>query len=124
MQENLVNLLIDGKRTLYKIIYKLSIDILEDLLINSLDFWSIKRKYQNKINEHYKVVIQMINDFLNKNSLIGQTKNYYFYEFFEKFFIFNKKDNKDIKKTIFKMPILLTNPSKEEEGIYKGQLDL
>ena len=122
--EKLINLIIDGKRYLNKIIYKLSIDIIEDLIINSLDFWSIKRKYQNKINEEYKQILQKINDFLNKNTLIEQTKNYYFYEYFEECFIFNTKSiNKEIKKRIFKMPILLTNPPKEEE-MYEEQLDL
>ena len=125
--EKLVSLLIDGKRILNKIIYKLSIDIIEDLLLNSLIFWSIKRKYQNRINEHYKQILQMINDFLNKNTLIEQTSNYYFYEFFEECFIFNTKNIiKDIKNNIFKMPVLLTNPPKDGDGenIYKTQFDL
>ena len=123
--EKLVNLLIDGKKILNKLIYKLSIDIIEDLLLNSLIFWSIKRKYQNRINEHYKQILQMINDFLNKNTLIEQTNNYYFYEFFEECFIFNKKNIiKDIKNNIFQIPILLTNPPKGGEDLYKTQFDL
>ena len=127
--ETIINLIIDGNKILNKIVYKLSIDILEDLLFDSIIFWSIKRKYQVKINEHYKQILQMINDFLSKNALIGQTKNNCFYEFFEQCFIFNTKDiNKDIKKNIFKIPILLTNPPKEEEEtiykLYEEQFDL
>ena len=127
--EKIIDLMIDGKKILNKIIYKLSIDILEDLLLNSIIFWSIKRKYQHKINEHYKHILQMINDFLSKNNLLDQTNNNYFYEFFEQCFIFNKKDiNKDIKKNIFKIPILLTNPPKEVDEnankIYTEQFDI
>ena len=126
--EAIINLVIDGKKILNKIIYKLSIIILEDLLIDSIIFWPMKRKYQYKINEHYKHILQMINDFLNKNTLIEQNNNKYIYEFFEQCFIFNTKDiNKDIKNNIFKFTILLTNPLKEEENIYKeykDQMDL
>ena len=126
--ETIINLIIDGNKILNKIIYKLSIDILEHLLLDSFIFWSIKRKYQLKINEHYKQILQMINDFLSKNTLIGQTKNNYFYEFFEQCFIFNTNDiSQDIKNNIFKISILLTNPLKEEETIYKlyqEQIDL
>ena len=126
--ETIINLIIDGNKILNKIIYKLSIDILEHLLLDSFIFWSIKRKYQLKINEHYKQILQMINDFLSKNTLIEQTKNNYFYEFFEQCFIFNTNDiSQDIKNNIFKISILLTNPLKEEETIYKlyqEQIDL
>ena len=112
--ENLVNLLIDGKRILNRLIYKLIIDIIEDLILNSINFWTIKRKYQNKINEHYQQILQMINDFLHKNSLIFKEN---FYEYFEECFIFNTKKIKEIKDNIFKSPILLINTIKEEEGI-------
>ena len=125
--ENLVNLLLNGKRILNKLIYKLVIDIIEDLLLNSINFWTIKKKYQNKTNEHYKQILQMINDFLEKNSLIPhtQTMNNNFYEFFEDCFNFNTKNiDKDIKNNIFKIPILLTNPPNEENELYKIQFDL
>jgi hypothetical protein len=111
--EKLVNLLIDGKRIFNKLIYKLCIDIIEDLLLDSINFWQIKRKYQNKINEHYKQILQMINDFLNKNTLENEEKdNNYFYENFEDCFNLNTKNINDIKNNIFKIPILLTNPPK------------
>ena len=69
----------------------------------------------------------MINDFLEKNSLIPhtQTMNNNFYEFFEDCFTFNTKNiNKDIKNNLFKIPILLTNPPNEENELYKIQFDL
>ena len=125
---NLVNLLIDGKKILNKLLYKLSIDIIEDLLLNSINFWPIKRKYQTRINEHYKQVLQMINDFFEKNSLDDQLySNNYFYALFEECFIFNTKNiEKDIKEEIFKKPILLIGQPKEEEGYeqYTSQLNL
>ena len=127
--EKLVNLLIDGKRILNKLIYKLCIDIIEDLLLDSINFWQIKRKYQNKINEHYKQILQMINDFLNKNTLENEEKdNNYFYEYFEDCFNLNTKNINDIKNNIFKIPILLTNPPKpikdEKIEVFQIQLDL
>ena len=127
--ETLVNLLINGKRILNKLIYKLIIDILEDLLLDSINFWQIKRKYQIKINNHYKQILQMISDFLDKNTLENEEKdNFYFYEFFEECFYFNNQRIKDIKKNIFEIPILLTIPPKpikeEKIEVFKMQLDL
>ena len=142
--EKLIELLVDGKRILNKIIYKLSNNILEDLLLNSTNFWSIKKKYQKKINVHYEQVLQMINDFIEKNNLDKKNEeyniisfekdefnhllsedekekeeddnNHNLYELFEECFNFNAKDiNKDIKKIIFEKPILLTVPSNEEK---------
>lgn len=124
--EHLINLLINGKRILNKLIYKLCIDIVGDLLINSVNFWSIKKKYQIRINEHYKQVLQMITDFLEKNSLSEQTEyNNYFFEFFEECFYLNAKNiNKEIKKEIFESPILLTELPKEDNTQFKTQYDL
>jgi len=147
----IIDLLIDGKRILNKLIYKISIDIIEDLLLSSINFWSIKKKYQIKINEHYKQILQMINDFLEKNNINknnnnknkleqneynnfileknelikDKDENQTFYELFEECFIFNTKDiNKDIKKNIFEKPILLTTTFTEGEELYKIQFDL
>ena len=154
ISEKLIELLLNGKRILNKLIYKLSNNILEDLLVNSINFWSIKNKYQKKINEHYKQILQMINDFLEKNNLkkkddnnnmISLEKNEFnhflsekekdddkyqnLYELFEECFLLNSQDiDKDIKKIIFEKPILLTVPSyeeeEEEEEYYKMQYDL
>ena len=149
--DKIIDLLLDGKRILNKLIYKISIDIIEDLLLRSINFWSIKKKYQIKINEHYKQILQMINDFLEKNNLDKNNNNksileqneYYnfileknelikdkdenqnFYELFEECFIFNTKDiNKDIKKNIFEKPILLTTTFTEGEELFNVQFDL
>ena len=108
--EKLIDLLLDSKKTLNKLIYKINTDIIIDLLCNGNNICLIKEEQKIKLNEQYKQLLQIINDLLDRSTLEEQIKeDKYFYEYFENCFIFNLKDISDIKKNYLKTFVLIIN---------------
>ena len=96
--DKLINLILDSKKTLNKIIYKLSTEIIIELLNNDNNICQINDDLGKKINEKYKQVLQIINDLLEKSTIEEQIKDEkYFYEFFGDSFILNNQEIFDIK---------------------------
>ena len=94
--EKLINLLLERKKTLNKLSYKLIIDIINDLLLNGNNICQINEDIKKRISEQYRQLLQIINDLLQKSTLEEQIKDdEYFYEFFENCFYWNKKDIKE-----------------------------
>ena len=112
--EKLISIILNKQRILNKLVYKLSLEILELLILNTSHFWYFKNKYQNIIMESYKQLLQNIEDFLPGKedsihfALISENFSK-MYEIFENCFLFNKLKISDMKKKYFNSPILLLN---------------
>ena len=81
----------DNEKILSKIVYKLSFEILENLIMGSKYCDLYKNKYHDIINNNYLNVLNKINDILLKSNSSDKKifKNAYFY--FEESFQFHKK---------------------------------
>ena len=125
IMDKLINLLIDGKKTLNKIIYKLCIDIIYDLLKNGNNICQINEDQKTKINERYKQILQIINDLLEKSTLEEQIENdKYFYEFFQDCFILNAMEISFIKKNYLNTMVYIINEENLKEYNDNIGLDL
>ena len=125
IMDKLINLLIDGKKTLNKIIYKLCIDIIYDLLKNGNNICQINEDKKTKINERYKQILQIINDLLEKSTLEEQIENEkYFYEFFQECFILNAMEISFIKKNYLNTMVYIINEENLKEYNDNIGLDL
>ena len=125
IMDKLINLLIDGKKTLNKIIYKLCIDIIYDLLKNGNNICQINEDQKTKINERYKQILQIINDLLEKSTLEEQIENEkYFYEFFQDCFILNAMEISFIKKNYLNTMVYIINEENLKEYNDNIGLDL
>lgn len=123
--EKLINLILNEKKTLNKISYKVSIDIINELLNNGNNICQINEEQRKKINEKYKQLLQIINDLLQKSTLEEQVKDEkYFYEFFEDCFTLNKKDISEINKNFFDTAIFIINEENLDDYNNKAGLDL
>ena len=123
--DKLINLLLERKKTLNKISYKLIIDIINDLLLNGNNICQINEDIRKRINEQYKQLLQIINDLLDKSTLEEQIKDEeYFYEFFENCFHLNKKDISEIKKNYVNTTLLIINEENLKDYNNKIGLDL
>ena len=123
--EKLINLLLERKKTLNKISYKLIIDIINDLLSNGNNICQINEDIKKRISEQYRQLLQIINDLLEKSTLDEQViDEEYFYEFFENCFYWNKKDISEIKKNYINSPLLIINEEKLKDYNNKIGLDL
>ena len=123
--DKLINLLLERKKTLNKISYKLIIDIINDLLLNGNNICQINEDIRKRINEQYKQLLQIINDLLDKSTLEEQIKDEeYFYEFFENCFNLNKKDISEIKKNYVNTTLLIINEENLKDYNNKIGLDL
>ena len=125
IMDKLINLLIDEKKTLNKIIYKLCIDIIYDLLKNGNNICQINEDQKTKINERYKQILQIINDLLEKSTLEEQIENdKYFYEFFQDCFILNAMEISFIKKNYLNTMVYIINEENLKEYNDNIGLDL
>ena len=123
--EKLINLLLERKKTLNKLSYKLIIDIINDLLLNGNNICQINEDIKKRISEQYRQLLQIINDLLQKSTLEEQIKDdEYFYEFFENCFYWNKKDISEIKKNYINTPLLIINEEYLKDYNNKIGLDL
>ena len=123
--EKLINLLLERKKTLNKISYKLIIDIINDLLSNGNNICQINEDIKKRINEQYRQLLQIINDLLEKSTLDEQViDEEYFYEFFENCFYWNKKDISEIKKNYINSALLIINEENLKDYNNKIGLDL
>ena len=123
--DKLINLLLDSKKTLNKIIYKLCNDIIIDLLYNGNYLCYIDESQTKKINDKYKQLLQIINDLLEKSTIEEQIYNdNYFYEYFENCFNLNKMDIFDIKKKYLNAFIFIINEENLNDYNDKIGLDL
>ena len=97
--DNLINLILDSKKTLNKIIYKLNTEIIIELLNNEINICQINEDLGKRINEKYMQILQIIDDLLEKSTIEEQLKDKkYFYEFFGDSFILNTQEIFFIKK--------------------------
>ena len=125
IMDKLINLLIDEKKTLNKIIYKLCIDIIYDLLKNGNNICQINEDKKTKIDERYKQILQIINDLLEKSTLEEQIENdKYFYEFFQDCFILNAMEISFIKKNYLNTMVYIINEENLKEYNDNIGLDL
>ena len=123
--EKLINLLLDSKKTMNKIIYKLITDIIIDLLYNENNICFINEEQKSRLNDQYKQILQIINDLLDKSTLKEQVEQEkYFYEFFENCFILNTNDISDIIKNDLKLSNFIINVEFFEESNNNKALDL
>ena len=117
--DKLISIILNKQRILNKLIYKLSLDIIELLILDTPQFWYFKNKYQNIITESYRQLLQNIEDFLpegnNSISFEKISENFVIiYDIFEKCFLFNKLGISHIKNKYFNDDTLLLNNFNEK----------
>ena len=122
----IINLLLDKKRTLNKIIYKLCIDIISEFLLDSNNFALISEPLKKDIYDQYKQLLQIINEFLEKNCSIKDQikKDKYIFDFFEKCFLFNSQSINNIKEKFSNAEILIINDKNFGSNIDKDLMKI